>query len=140
MENVRIKHIIEDEENKNDDGLIFNDKARVIEINGRELGFFRVFFIAGRLTLEYNLFSKYRNKGLGTDFVKIVTSIVEEEYPEYSDIHLLITPSNIASIKVAKANGYGNCNDIDFLELISSEGGFYLYSKANSLYNKKRKV
>lgn len=139
IENIRIKNIIEDEENKNDDGLKFDDNAKVIEINGKEIGFYRVFFIADRLTLEYNLFSKYRNKGMGTDFVKVVTHLVEAEYPQYSNIHVLIEPSNIASIKVAKANGYGTSDDYDFVDLITSEGGLYLFSRENIMHKEKGK-
>ena len=138
MYDIRIKNFIEEKENK-DDNLTFYNNSRVIEINGNEIGFYTIKFIFNRLTVEYNLFSKYRNKGYGKDFLKLVLECVEKEYPEYSFIHVLIEPSNEASIKVAMDNGFGITQDYEFLEMVSQEG-LYLFSRENTLNKHKKKI
>ena len=131
--NLKIKNYIEDEENKNDKGLSFDKNSKVIEINGKEIGFYRTFIISNYLTVEYNLFSKYRNKGFGKEFVELVVGLVEEEYPEYNTLYVRIYKENIASLRVAEANNFTTIN-YDSDESFLSEGDCYVLSKRNSKY------
>lgn len=114
------------------------DTVRIVRINGIDIGFYHLFFIAGRLTLEYYLFKENQNKGLGTEFVRIVTELAGLEYANYDTLYLLILPENIASLKVAQRNGYTtNCNDWEFREMINEEMyNYHLYLKPNAFYNK----
>ena len=137
MHEIKIKNVIEKE--KSFDDITFYSNSKVVEINGQEIGFYTVKFSAGRLTVEYNLFSKFRNKGYGKDFLRLIIKYVEKEFSEYNFMHVLIEPSNDASIKVAKANGFGITNDNEFLDIVSQEG-LYLFSRENSLYKPKKKI
>lgn len=142
MQRLIVKEEIEQAKNKvfDNESLSFSKNSKVIEINGKEVGFYTVQFIFDKLTLEYNIFPKYRNKGYGKEFVGIVTSIVEHEYPEYSDIYLLIHMNNIRSLIVAKANGYKDTTNYEFKEKVNEEMSQYgLYSRSNTLYTSKHK-
>lgn len=117
------------------------DKTRIVTLDGKEIGFYAIFFICGRLTLEYYLFEAYQHKGMGAGFVQAVTDFVGQEYPEFSTIYLLIYHNNIGSLCVAQKNGYSTgCVDYEFSEIVSAESPeYYLYGKNNVYYKNDAK-
>lgn len=126
-----------DELAKEKGNIYYPNKSKVIRIGEHCIGFYTPHILFNKLTLEYNLFEKYRHKGYGFSFVNIATDMVSQENFTYDSIYLLIHMNNIPSISVALQNGYHECYDTDLQELVDSEMSNYrIYSKANEYYQK----
>lgn len=142
MEYEVIKEITEEqyERIKSEFGRPFRKEfIRMVYANGKEIGFCTTFFIDGKLTIEYYLFKEYQHQGFGNSLVYLASDSIGGEYPEYNSLYLLIHRDNIASLSVAKKNGYELASDdYDFMWMIEENmPGYYLYSKENSYYKKK---
>lgn len=126
-----------EELSKEHGNIYYADKSKVIQLGQSCIGFYTSHILFDKLTLEYNLFERYRHQGYGFSLVNIATEMVSKENPTYDSIYLLIHISNIPSISVALKNGYHECYDIDLQELVDSEMSNYrIYSKENEYYQK----
>lgn len=122
---------------------IFNPKyTMIVRAQGVEIGFCVVFFICGRLTVEYYLFREHQHKGYGGTFVSIVSDAIGSDYPDYDTLYLLIHKTNVPSMKVAQKSGYKmECYDWDFRSMICDEmPDQYLFSKGNPYYKRHIKA
>lgn len=140
MEYIGIKDITQkqmQELSKEKGNIYYPNRSKVIQIGEHCIGFYTSHILFNKLTLEYNLFEKYRHKGYGFSLVNIATDVVSKENSIYDSIYLLIHINNIPSISIALKNGYHECYDMDLQELVDSEMPNYrIYSKRNEYYQK----
>lgn len=123
------------------DLIYYPKNSKPIQLGNSIVGFYTPQILFEKLTLEYNLFSKYRHQGLGNSFVEEATKLVEEEYSMYDKIFLLIHMNNLPSISVACNNGYLPYYDEDLQNKIMEEmPNYYLYYKENEFYQKPKQL
>lgn len=112
------------------------DEIRMVYAGGKEIGFCTTFFIDGRLTIEYYLFSCYRGQGYGGIFVSLISDAIGSAYPEHSTLYLLIHRDNYPSLRVAQKSGYTfNYDDFEFRNMVDEDmPEQYVLSKENAYY------
>lgn len=117
-----------------------SENLMIVKANGVEIGFGTVFFICGRLTLEYYLFKEFQHQGYGSMFVSILSDAIGEKYLLYSSLYLTIHKDNMPSMNVALRCGYSlDSSDWDFRCMIHDEmPDYYLYSKSNKYYKERK--
>ena len=125
-----------------DDGVGFNpQKSKIVKSGNKVIGYYTVHILLNRLTLEYTLLKEYRNHGYGNLFVDFVTKMVEDEYPSYEKIYLLINYANEVSRNVAIKNNYSESKDYDFIEKVLEEmSGYELLDKDNEKYKQNKQL
>ena len=105
------------------DAIINYDKnSYIVSIDDKIIGHFNIVIINGIYSIEYELLKEYRGLGLGTTFLNIIEDFVYKKF-NIDRILLMIKYDNLASINLAKKNGYSV--DYDLYEEITKEDSSY---------------
>ena len=113
----------------NDTVIRFNKDSYIVSLNNVVIGHFNLLFdmlgIKNSISIEYELLKKFRNKGLGNDFYKIIENYVINNL-KYNQIILFIKYDNNNSINIALKNNY----KIDYMytELMEKCGEMTLFN------------
>ena len=68
-----------EELSKEHGNIYYANKSKVIQLDQSCIGFYTSHILFNKLTLEYNLFERYRHKGYGFSLVNIATEVVSKE-------------------------------------------------------------